>query len=228
MKFEGFKKEAIDFFNNLAKNNNKDWFDQHRSEYLKYIKEPAQALIAEVGERTASMGLPYIADQKRGVFRINRDVRFSSNKDPYKTNLGVYFPYSISGEKLKTEEAVGYYFHLSADEIFTGAGMYAPPNDILKKMRIFIADNYFELEEIIADKELLKEFPESLYGESLKKMPLGFPKDHPAERFLKMKSFLLGSSLDYEQISSANLVDLLARKASAAVRLMNFIYRAKA
>lgn len=227
MTFKGFPKNAFDFFLNLEKNNNRDWFQENKNEYETKIKTPAMELVDSLAPRFGSENLPYICNPKKAVFRLNRDVRFSKNKDPYKTNLGVYFPYNPYNAAEKVEASAGLYFHYSSNERFIGGGMYAPMPPELKSIRNYILERHFELEDIIEDDLFKKVFPNGLTGESLKKTPLGFPKEHTADKFLKMKSFLVGFDYKEEIVYKDELVDILFLAGKAMAPFLDFLFRAK-
>ena len=93
--FKGFTPEVRKFYQELEKNNNKEWFQANKARYEEFVREPAKELVYEMGLRFAKSGLPYYADPKKSLFRVNRDIRFSANKDPYKTNFGVLFPFNF-------------------------------------------------------------------------------------------------------------------------------------
>ena len=128
------------------------------------------------------------------MFRIFRDVRFSNDKRPYKTNFGSYI--SKGGRK---GMYAGYYFHISPEESFTGGGLYMPPAELLKAVREHIAENTDEFLEIIDQPEFKKMYPE-MYDDKLKTAPKGFPKDHEHIDLLRYKSYVFSHSFSREDI----------------------------
>jgi uncharacterized protein (TIGR02453 family) len=211
--FTGFTPETLDFFVQLKKNNNKLWFDEHREIYEKTVREPAKSLVDEVGQRFITMGLPFIADQKRSLFRINRDIRFSNNKDPYKTNLGVYFPFSQFLTDKKPINDLGLYFHIEENETFIAGGLHTPEQPALNAIRSRLAEEWEELLRIINNKKFMVEFPDRLHGESLKRIPHGYPENHPAADLLKLKQFLVSCNLEIPVIFKPSLIDMIINKA---------------
>ena len=147
-KFDGYTPDVKEFFRNLKNNNTKSWFDDHREFYINNIREVTKTLVNDMGMRFARLGLPYIADPKRSLFRINRDIRFSNNKDPYKTNLGVFFPFSLSPTVQKPVHAMGLYFHFEDSETFIAGGIHSPMPSDLKAIRKRISQDWEELIKI--------------------------------------------------------------------------------
>jgi uncharacterized protein (TIGR02453 family) len=224
--FKGFSPDVPKFFSELKENNNKDWFSEHKVFYEKNIKETAKSFIASMGERFARLDLPFIADPKKSVFRINRDIRFSSNKDPYKTNLGIIFPYTFSQANKMPVQSIGLYYHLEHDGSFIAGGIHMPETPVLRLIRNNIASNWDEFKKIVNDKNLKREFEGSFYGESLKRMPQGFPADHPAGDYLKLKEFTVFSNIPIDASFSSGILDIIEKKAVAAVPFFNFLIEA--
>jgi uncharacterized protein (TIGR02453 family) len=224
MSFNGFSKDIYWFYSELKKNNNKEWFYENKKFYEKEIKEASKELLTEMSQRFASIGLPFVADPKVSLFRINRDIRFSSNKDPYKTNLGIYFPYNAKlGERLP--ESPGLYYHFAPEESFIGGGIHMPSSETLRALRIKIANDWEELSDIINTKEFKKEYPNEFYGEKLKRMPRGFDEKHPAAELLKLKEFTVWTDLDHKVSYSSKLLDVLERKAIVIAPFLEFLFQ---
>jgi uncharacterized protein (TIGR02453 family) len=225
MSFNGFTPKMNDFFKNLKLNNNKEWFAENRHIYEKEVKETSRALVEEMRIRFANLGLPYIADPKTSLFRINRDIRFSANKEPYKTNLGIYFPYSTRFAG-KSTESPGLYYHFDPVESFIGGGIHMPSTQALKAIRNRIAEDWEEMLKIIGEKKFKAEFDEELFGDKLKKMPRGFDENHPAADLLKMKEFTVWSGLELKTGYSAKLTDVIEKKAVIIAPFLDFIHEA--
>jgi uncharacterized protein (TIGR02453 family) len=225
MPFKGFPESAFDFLHGLKKNNNKEWFENHRETYENDLREPSKLLVGAMSEALASAKLPLIADQKRSLFRINRDIRFSKDKSPYKTHIGIVFPF----EGAKEDEWIGMYLGFEPEgkdgvKTYIGGGCHMPSSSFLKRVRNKVASNYKELEKLIAEKNFKKEFPKGVTdgGESLKRMPKGFDEGHPAEKWLKMKSYSFGSDLTKKELMSKDLPKLITQKVKAAEKVMQF------
>lgn len=223
-KFIGFNPEVFDFFSQLKANNTREWFAEHRSFYDVHIKDSSVNFVLEMQERFSKLNLPYYADPKKSLFRINRDTRFSPNKDPYKSNLGVYFPYSIAESGKKPVHSLGIYFHIEPGVAFIAGGIHMPEPAVLKTIRARLADDYDILLKISKSKTLLNEFPNVLTGDTLKRAPQGYPQDHPALELLKLKEYTIYCDIDFNLVSTSEIADILERKSIAAIPFMEFFH----
>ncbi len=221
--FDGFSDKAFQFLEDLKSNNNKEWFDENRKIYEKELRDKAKSLALDMSEEFAAAGLPYYADPKKSLFRINRDIRFSKNKAPYKTNIGVYFPFGLEQGGAKPTESVGLYFHLESDLSFVGAGMHSPPPPILKAIRKGVSENWDVFSKIIESEKLRSAYDGVLTGEELKTAPRGFEKDDPALPVLKKKSFTLYQEIPVELSESTEIMNVLVEKGDAAAEFLIFL-----
>lgn len=176
----------LDFLRQLQKNNNKTWMDEHRDMYLT-AKEEFKNLTAYILEELSAVDEDLLGLQPRDcIFRINRDIRFSKDKSPYKSNFGAFF--SEGGKK---GEQAGYYLHLQPyGESFIGGGMYKPSSESLYKVRQEIDYNAGELKKIVDTPDFRRYFGE-IQGEKLKRPPKGYAPDHPNIELLKLKDYLV-------------------------------------
>ena len=190
--FEGFSKEMFAFLHGLKKNNNKPWFEANRDDYEHFLREPSKGLATAMGVYFREHKMPVVGNAKTSLFRINRDIRFSADKSPYKTHIGLSFPL----ENTKKEEWCGYYIGFEPSKtgkgmsIFAGGGIYNPMGPHLKRIRALIGEKPKELDKILNQPAFKKTYPKGLTGESLKRIPQGYSENHPAAQYLKMKSFL--------------------------------------
>lgn len=221
--YKGFTTEVRKFFQELEKNNNRDWFLANKARYEEFIREPAKELVYEMGLRFAKIGLPYYADPKKSLFRINRDIRFSANKDPYKTNFGVLFPFNFTFESSKAVEFPGLYFHIDAKISFIAGGLHMPSPEKLKSLRQLIADDWKELIKITGNKKFKEEFPEIYNDDPLKNIPRGFDPDHPAAEWLKMKGYTVGINIEFKDAFGPKLADILERKGKIIAPFLEFL-----
>lgn len=184
----------LKFLNTLSQNNNKIWFDEHKSEYQE-AKQNMEVVVQHLIDRIIEFE-PALAGEeaKKCVFRIYRDVRFSKNKDPYKNNMGAFM---VPGGK-KSGNA-GYYLHIEPGSCFIAGGIYMPESAVLKKMREEILYNTDEFKSIIHADEFKKVFGE-VNGEKLKNPPKGFPKDFEDIELLKFKSYTVLHAVSDEQV----------------------------
>ena len=171
--------KVLDFLTDLAANNNRDWFQANKKRYDESREKVlflTEVLINEI--RKFDSSVPALSP-KDCVFRIFRDVRFSNDKRPYKTNFGAYI---TKGGRKGTN--AGYYFHLDPAGSFAGGGIYMPPADQLRAIRNYLAINGAEFLDLINDPDFKKTYPE-MYDDQLKTVPKGFPKDHEFIDLLK-------------------------------------------
>ena len=216
---------TLKFLKSLAKNNNKPWFDAHREEYLE-AKKDFENFVSKIIKETEKFDADIKDLQiKDCVFRINRDIRFSKNKTPYKTNMGASF--DRGGKK---SIYAGYYFHCQPGEAFVGGGLWIPMPPDLKKVRQEVDYCFDEFEKIIGSKKFI-----SVYGDlikdaetSLVKVPQGFEKDNPAAEYLKLKSFIAMKKLDDATITSKDLVKTTLEAFETLQPLLAFLNRALA
>jgi len=219
-----FTAETLRFFKQLAAHNNKEWFEAHRDDYENNVREPMRDLVEELDVRFARFAPEIGGDPKRSMFRINRDIRFSKDKSPYKTNAGCWFHHRSASRKVGSEAAegsAGFYFHLQPGKSFIGAGVWMPPRPQLNKLRGAIA------EKPEAFVRMVQSLPKRFGGVSdegaLKRMPRGYSEDHPAAKWLKYQSFTSGRSLTDAQVTSAKLPALLEREYEAMLPLVRWV-----
>ena len=227
MPFEGFSEATFKFLHGLKKNNNKEWFEAHRAAYEDDLRTPSKYLVSAMRLAFAEEKLPLISDQKKSLFRINRDIRFSKDKSPYKTHIGIVFP--LAG--IKEDEWTGMYLGFEPDgksgiKAYVGGGAYMPSSPYLKRIRKKIDTKYKELEKLASDKNFKKEYPKGITGESLKRMAKGYEEDHPAAKWLKMKSYVFGADLTKKDLMSKDLPKILIKKIEAAEQMLKFFAEA--
>ncbi len=182
-KFPGFPPEALTFLRDLKRNNNRDWFLANKHTYETKVKAPMAELIRALkGEMKAFA--PEIDVDPKHIFRIYRDVRFSQDKSPYKTNIAASFD-----PKNMRNGAAGLYLHIEHGRAFLGGGIYHPDSAQLLAIRTQIAAQYRKLRKIIYDKQFQRLFGK-LQGEQLTRMPRGFDEKHPAADLLRYKQYL--------------------------------------
>jgi len=213
---------TLKFLKDLKKNNNKPWFDANRAGYeaaKKDFEGLIQTLIDKQGKNDRSIAE---VKAKDCLFRINRDLRFSKDKSPYKTNFGA----SITRGGRNSPFA-GYYFHCEPGESFVGGGLWGPLPPALKKVRQEIDYNFAEFKKIIGNKKF-----KSVYGDlyrgsdaSLTKIPQGFEKDNPAGDYLKLKSLIAMKSLTEKDLGAKDLVKTITDAFAALHPLLLFINR---
>jgi len=215
------RKETIDFLKKLKKNNSKEWFDNNRTNYST-AKENYLEFVSEVLQKMKSIDITLQDIQpKNCVFRINRDVRFSANKDPYKTNFGASF--SKGGKKIA---CAGYYFHLEPGACFIGGGYWMPMADDLHKIRQEIDYSFDEFKKIINEKKFINYFGSLDNKEKLVRPPKGYEKDNPALECLKLKNFIVMSTIDDSELLGDGLIKKVIAHFQAMKPLVDFLNRA--
>lgn len=202
-------------------NNNREWFTEHKDRYLAAhgefvgISEEFIHRVAEFDEQ--ALGLR----AQDCIFRIYRDTRFSLDKTPYKTHMGVYVA-SHGGRK---SIRGGYYLHLQPGASMMAAGVWCPEHEktVLKELRQSVYDNYEELEDIFASKDFRKHFRDFDTSYSLKKVPQGFPADFVHADWLKLKMFCIERPLSDLEVCSDRFWDTLMSACRAAKPLNDFL-----
>ncbi len=172
------------FLKELKKNNHKEWFDDNRARYQKLRKEFEffiSLVIAEIGQFDKKAAQ---TTAQASIFRINRDIRFAANKEPYKTNFGAFIAHG--GRKGIN---AGYYIHAEPGECFLAGGIYMPSGPMLKAIRTEIFENLDEFSSILENKTFVRHFRNGIWGEKLISAPKGFPKDFEGLEYLKYKSY---------------------------------------
>ncbi len=209
---------ALDFLRELAAHNEKAWFEANRPTYESAVRDPMAALVASVTTELTKRGVPLEGDPKRSTFRIHRDVRFSKDKQPYKTYVGTVWYRQGSGKN----GAGILYFHLDPVGSFAAAAFYYPEPEVLDCIRERIRvqpEQFRDVETALARAKLrLSE------AEMLSRMPKGFEdlKDAPFATAIRMKSFLVRRDLTQKQVAGRGLAAAIAGLAADALPLLRF------
>lgn len=215
--------ESLQFLEDLKANNNRDWFLDNKKRYEIFKKDYHQ-LVSDFLDAMKPLDPSLeLLEVKNCTFRINRDIRFSKDKSPYKAHLGIWMSAGAKGANRS-----GYYVHIENGGSFIAGGFYSPEADELKKVRKEIAFFYEDLEEILNEKNFKKEFGSLDRNEtnSLKNAPKDYEKDHPAIEHLKLKSFTASQKFDIKEVSQKDFVAKMAKKLIALKPLNDFINRA--
>lgn len=206
----GFPPQTLKFLRQLDKNNDRDWFQAHKSDYEEYVKAPMHSLVLALGEDLEKFASGFQTDPKKAIYRIYRDVRFSNDKRPYKTHLAAsFFP-----KAMEKHAGAGYYFHIAPAEVFLGGGVYMPgPGELfaIRKRLSKEAASYRKLTSAAAFKRLFGE----VQGERLKRPPKGFSPDDPALDLLLGKQFLASAQLPAELAETAKLQTEITKRFEA-------------
>jgi uncharacterized protein (TIGR02453 family) len=215
-----FTRQTLSFLSSLADNNTREWFEGHRQDYEQFVREPALAFIADMAEEMPAISEHFRALPKKvggSLMRVQRNLRFSRDKTPYKTNIGIQFRHEVG----KDVHAPGYYVHIEPGECFVGVGLWHPDADPLFKIREAIAQNAGAWVKARDDKGFSKHF--DLVGDTLANAPRGFAKDHPLVEDLKRKDFLGLAPLGETNVTSRNFRALVTDRFKQAEPMMRFL-----
>lgn len=213
-------KDTFQFLEDLKNNNHRDWFQANQKRYdgyKKQYKEIVEAFVAELSKGDGSLSHLGFKDCS---FRINRDIRFSKDKAPYKTNMGIWMSAGT-----KSNNLAGYYVHIEKGAGFIAAGLHQPDANDLKKIRREIAGFYEDLEEIVDGAEFKKIYGALDNENALKTAPKDYEKDHLAIEFLKLKSFTATAKLSDKDFESKDFVKDTAKKLLVLKPLVEFLNR---
>lgn len=223
MSFPGFPKDTLKFLTDLSKNNDRDWFNDNKSRYEAAFVEPALAFITAM-EKPLKKVSPFLlaVPKKQGgsLMRIYRDVRFSKDKNPYKTNIGIHFRHE-AGKDVHTP---GLYVHLAPGEVFLGAGMWHPDREPLKQIREAIDADPAGWKKVSRSKSFTADWV--LAGDSLKRAPADFEPDHPLIEDIKRKDFIGLHEFKAGDETQSDFLDKCVAKFKTARPLMQFLGQA--
>ncbi len=219
-RYAKFEPETIRFLEELSANNNRPWFSENKSRYEEQVLDVALRFIQSMHDPLHEIAPHFVAQATRvggSLMRVYRDTRFSKNKLPYKTNVGIQFRH----EQAKDVHSPGYYVHVAPDEVFLGAGMWRPDSDSLRKIRERIVAKPAEWRRVIQDESFSRRF--DIGGEVLKRPPRGFDKDHEFIEDIKRKSFIAVRNLDSNAPLGSGFQKTVESSFRAAEPLMRFL-----
>jgi uncharacterized protein (TIGR02453 family) len=216
MTYDGFTPRAFTFLRGLARHNEKPWFEAHREAYERDLRAPMIALVDEMDARLGAFAPEIVGDRRRSVFRIHRDVRFSKDKRPYKTNAACWFFHRDVGRARGGDTAggtvhggAGFYFQLAPGDCWAGGGLWMPPRPALALIRDAVAEDHRSFERIVRARAFVERFGARDAEAMLKRVPRGYDADHPAADWLRYQSFTAGRRLDDAEPLGAGLPALL-------------------
>jgi len=221
MAFEGFDPQAVKFLAQLERHNERAWFQANKGRYEQFIRQPALEFIQAIGRRMETFAPHVLADPSPtggSLMRIYRDTRFSDDKQPYKTNVGIQFRHERSDDV----HAPSFYLHVDAKEFFICCGIWKPAGADLAAIRgrmLELPDAWLAARD---DRRFVRTWGE-VTGDRLKRAPRGVEAAHPLAEDLKLKDFLGVLDLDRSLLHSPRLVDQSARAFQAAHSLMKFL-----
>ena len=215
-----FDRRTFRFLNELAANNNREWFERNKHRYEQVVRTPALAFIEAMAPRLKTISARFDAIPKRtggSLIRVYRDTRFGRDKTPYKTNIGIQFRH----ERGRDVHAPGFYVHIEPGGCFVGAGIWHPDAGTLRAIRTEILEHPDRWRKASRGKRLVAEF--ALAGDSLKRPPQGFPVEHPYLEDLKRKDFIALAGLEPRTVRQADFADVVTHMLRRTSGLMAFL-----
>ncbi|PRQ07558.1 DUF2461 domain-containing protein [Enhygromyxa salina] len=222
-KFTGFTPDLVQFLGELSLNNDREWFEANKTRYEQQVREPALAFIRALGPKLSKVSKHFVASDKKvggSLMRIHRDVRFSTDKTPYKTNLGVQFRHEVG----KDVHAPGFYVHVDTEGVFLAAGTWKPDADTLGSIRQRISTEGPAWKRARDNAKFVAQW--ELGGESLTRPPRGFAKDHPLIDDLRRKDHIAVCKLSVDEILGPKSIDLVAARFALTKPYVSFLCKA--
>ena len=216
--FPGFPVQGLQFLRSLKRHNNREWFQEHKTIYDTTVKKPLGELIAAMAEEFSSFAPEMAATSRTSAYRIYRDTRFSKDKTPYKTHVAAVFPRTGLGK----HEGAAFYLQIDPSEVLIGGGVYMPMPDALGAIRTHLASNHRKFKSIVESAGFQTLFGR-IHGEELKRVPRGFPPDHPAADYLKLKQFLVSRTFEPTTATSSLLHKRAVETFRAMLPLIRFL-----
>jgi uncharacterized protein (TIGR02453 family) len=201
-----FRPEALTFLRNLARNNDREWFQPRKAVFEAELKEPMLAVIRKVTDAMMDFAPSFVRPPEKCLFRIYRDTRFSANKLPYKTHVAAWW----SHQGLQKTSGAGYYFHVSAKEVIIAAGAYMPEKDQLSQIRHWLLDHHAEFRKLLQKPAVRKAF-EEFEGNALTRPPKGFPCEHPGMDLIRCRQWGLAATLPANEALKKDFAATLIR-----------------
>ena len=218
-----FTKATFNFLDELSVNNNRAWFEANKPRYEALVREPALDFIEAMDPVLATFAPNFRAEPRKmggSLMRVFRDTRFSHDKTPYKTNIGIQFRHAMG----KDIHAPGFYVHIAKEECFFAVGCWHPESDALGKIRDLIAQKPEKWFAARSDKKFVAQW--ELWGDSLTRPPRGYDASHPAIEDLKRKDFVAIAPLSISETTGPSLVKLAGKRFAASVPFMAFLCEA--
>jgi uncharacterized protein (TIGR02453 family) len=216
-----FDPELFGFLNELRLNNDRTWFLANKERYESVVRDPFLRFIADVGPRLRPISRHVVADPRPSggsLFRIYRDVRFSKDKSPYKTQVAAHFPHGMTG---KDVHGPSFYLQLEPGDCFAAAGLWQPAARPLQQVREAIAKHPAQWRRGISGKRFTARF--ALWGEKLRRPPSGYDPSHPCIEDLKRKDFVAVASFTEGEACTPDFIDWFAESCRLAVPFMRFL-----
>ena len=222
-RYASFTPESLKFLDELAANNNRDWFKENKTRYEEQVLDVALMFIQSMQKPLNDIAPHFTAVPKRmggSLMRVYRDTRFSKGKDPYKTNIGIQFRH----ERAKDVHSPGFYVHIDPEQVFLGAGMWRPDPDALAGIRERIANKQNEWLRVSTDRKFTRHF--HLGGTTLVRPPRGYDKEHPMIEDLKRKDFIAVKNMSHDDALNPKFQQKVETAFKGASDYMRFLCKA--
>ena len=211
-----FRPEALKFLRNLARHNDRAWFQPRKAEFEAELKDPMLAVLRTVTDAMLDFAPQHVRPAEKSLFRIYRDTRFSSDKRPYKTHIAAWWAH----QGLEKTSGAGYYFHVSAKEVVVAAGAYMPEKEQLAAIRHWLLDHHAEFSKLLHGKKVRAAMSE-FDGNPLTRPPKGFPAEHPGMDLIRCRQWGLGATLPAETALKPDLAAVLIRHFKLAAPMVD-------
>lgn len=215
-----FDKRFFAFLRDLKRHNRREWFQANKERYEENVKHPAQQFISDFGPALRKISDNFVADPRPvggSMFRIYRDVRFSRDKSPYKTAVGIQFRH----KKARDVHSPGFYLHLEPGACFAGLGIWHPDGPSLAQIRAYLVNESTRWKRTLGNKRFRADF--ELGGDSLKRAPKGYDPDHPLIADLKRKDLVAFAQLDQRSVTAPGFLEEYSRLCRAGGPLVKFL-----
>jgi uncharacterized protein (TIGR02453 family) len=215
-----FSEKTFKFQRALARNNNREWFNAHKTEYEEHLKQPFLHLIGDLQPAIAAISEHYRADPRPSggsLFRVYRDTRFANDKTPYKPWAGARFFH----ERSKQVESPSFYLHIQPGNCFVGAGLWHPEPETQRRLRAFLFENPGSWKAAVQAPAFRRKF--TMDGESLVRPPRGYPPDHELIEDLKRKNFVAMRALDDAQVTGPRLLKIVGDNFAGMAPLVDYL-----
>ncbi len=213
-----FTPPSLKFLRGLARNNNREWFNERKHVYEEELKAPMLAVVEAINQQLASFAPDHVRPPAKAIMRIYRDTRFSKEKIPYKTHMAAWW----ARTGLEKTSGGGFYLQVGANEVLLAAGCYMPERDQLLAIRRHLLDHHEEMRSLLGDKRL-KKLAEPFAGLALTRAPKGFPAEHPAMDLILQRQWGVSRRLPSTVATGPGLVAAAAESFRAMAPLVAFL-----
>jgi uncharacterized protein (TIGR02453 family) len=211
-----FRGAGLKFLRSLKRNNRREWFEAHKPEFERELKQPMLALIESVNRAMAGFAPAHVRPPQKCMMRIYRDIRFSTDKRPYKSHISAWW----SRKGLEKTSGGGYYMHISPEEVLIAAGVYMPEREQLLAIRQYLLAHHVEVRQLLTDRKLERTM-DSFTGMPLTRPPKGFPKDHPAMDLLLCRQWGVEAKMAPTAALQEDFADEVIRRFRLATPLVS-------